>query len=68
MNLFKELGIKHSVLFDGDQNRKNQDYHQKVNKFLIDNKNEYTVKIDWFDDDIETFLNIPKESENYKNL
>jgi len=63
MNLFKELGIKHSILFDGDKNKQDQ---QKINKFLLDNKNEYTGKIDYFDDNLEIFLGIPEEKENYK--
>jgi len=63
MNLFKELGIKHSVLFDGDNNSSNQDRHQKINKFLQDNKNIYTVTIDYFENNLEIFLQIPEEKD-----
>ena len=66
MNLFKELGIKHSVLFDGDKDSRNQDRHQKINKFLQDNKNEYTIVIDYFENNLEDFLDIPSESRGDK--
>jgi predicted ATP-dependent endonuclease of OLD family len=66
MNLFKELGIKHSILFDGDKNSNNQDRHQKINKFLQDNKNKYTIAIDYFENNLECFLNIPEESRRDK--
>lgn len=62
MNLFKELGIKHSVLFDGDENKKNSEYHTKVNEFITKNKNEFTIKIESFDNNLEDFLAIPEES------
>jgi predicted ATP-dependent endonuclease of OLD family len=66
MNLFGELGIKHSVLFDGDENKKNSDYHTKVNKFITDNKNEFTLKVDSFENNLEDFLGIQEEPEPYK--
>lgn len=62
MNLFKELGIKHAVLFDGDENKKNNDYHTKVNEFITNNKNAFTLKIDSFKNNLEDFLAIPEES------
>jgi predicted ATP-dependent endonuclease of OLD family len=62
MNLFKELGIKHSVLFDGDENKKNSEYHLKVNEFIINNKNEFTIKVWSFKNNLEDFLDIPEES------
>jgi len=66
MNLFKELGIKHSVLFDGDENKKNSNYHAKVNGFITNNKNEFTIKIDSFKNNLEDFLAIPEESRSDK--
>lgn len=66
MNLFKELGIKHSVLFDGDENKKNSNYHTKVNEFIVNNKNEFTLKIDSFKNNLEDFLGIQEEPEPYK--
>ncbi len=62
MNLFKELGIKHAVLFDGDQDKDNQGRHQKINEFLQNNKNEYTTKIDYFENNLEISLDIPEEN------
>lgn len=55
MNLFGELGIQHSVLFDRDQDA---GIHELVNNFIESNKNEYTKGIHSFDSDIETFLGI----------
>lgn len=55
MNLFKELGIHHSVLADKDEN---SNVHGFINQFIEEQKNEYTKSIDFFDKDIETFLGI----------
>ncbi len=66
MNLFKELGIKHSVLFDGDENKKSRNYHTKLNEFIGNNKNEFTSKIDSFKNNLEDFLGIPEETKPYK--
>jgi len=55
MNLFKELGIYHSVLADKDENRDIQEF---INQFIEDQKNEFTGSIGFFDKDIETFLDI----------
>jgi len=59
MNLFKELGIKHSVLYDADNNVGKQ---KKTNDFLQKNKNDFTLKIDSFDNNLEDFLGIPEET------
>ena len=61
MNLFKELGIYHSVLADGDENR---NVHDIINQFIKDNKNDYTKGIYFFDKDIEAFLEIPTPPSN----
>lgn len=63
MNLFGRLGIYHSVLFDGDENRSKQ---EKINEFIKKNKNDFTIKIHQFDNEFEDFLEIPKENERYK--
>jgi len=55
MNLFKELGIYHSVLADKDENN---NVHEFINQFIYEQKNELTKSIDFFDQDIETFLEI----------
>lgn len=62
INLFKELGIKHSILFDGDEDKKNKKYHDRVNSFISNNKNEFTLKIDSFENNLEDFLVIPEET------
>ena len=61
MNLFKYLGINHSVLMDNDEN----DTQEIVNNFIDTNKNEYTNKIELFDKDLEAFLDIdtPKRKD-----
>jgi len=61
MNLFKYLGINHSVLMDSDEN----DTQEIVNSFIESNKNEYTNKIELFNKDLEAFLGIdtPKRKD-----
>ena len=66
MNLYKELGITHSVLADRDENK---NIHGIVNGFIDKQKNEFTRAIDYFDKDIETFLDIATvERRNKKPL
>jgi putative ATP-dependent endonuclease of the OLD family len=57
MNIFGELGIKHSILFDGDNNKGK---HEKINDFINSNKNDLTHKIAMFEDDLEAFLGVEK--------
>ena len=63
MNLFGRLGIEHSVLFDGDNNR---DRHGRLNDFIEKNKNRFTLMQHSFPGELEDFLEIPKESDSYK--
>lgn len=60
MNLFKKLGIEHSVLHDSDQNGTSKRAIQQkyVNDFLNSSMNEYSIKIDSFPGDLETFLGV----------
>lgn len=53
MNLFSELGINHSVLYDGDGEKIGQ---EEVNKYINENKNDFTCAIDFFNVDMESFL------------
>ena len=55
MNLFKYLGIRHSVLFDSDAD---SSIHSYLNDFIERNKNEYTIAIDSFEKDLESFLDV----------
>jgi len=63
MNLFGKLGIRHSVLFDGDNDR---DKNKKVNEFIEKNKNDYTIRLHQFEGEFEDFLEIKKVSDRYK--
>ena len=63
MNLFGRLGIKHSILFDGDND---SNKHKKINEFIQSNKNSFTLKLYQFPKELEDFLEIPKESDRYK--
>jgi len=63
MNLFGKLGIKHSVLFDGDNN---SDKHKKINEFIERNKNEFTLKIHQLDGELEDFLGVEEVNDHYK--
>ena len=64
MNLFKELGIYHSILADRDENN---NVHKFINQFIEEQKNKYTKAIDFFDKDIETFLGIEAPPGNRKD-
>jgi putative ATP-dependent endonuclease of OLD family len=64
MNLFRELGIYHSVLGDKDENNNVHDY---INQFINDRKNEFTKSIDFFDKDLETFLGIKAPPSNRRD-
>jgi len=64
MNLFKELGIYHSVLADKDENNS---VHEFINQFIEGQKNEYTNSIDFLDKDIESFLGINAPSSTRRD-
>ena len=55
MNLFGELGIHHSIIFDKDRDIDIQNF---INKFIENNKNGFTKRIYSFDKDIENFVGI----------
>ncbi|GGE28874.1 ATP-dependent nuclease [Psychroflexus planctonicus] len=56
MNLFNHLGIEHSIIIDSDDN----DIQEIVNSFIESKTNSYTNKIDYFENDLESFLEIDK--------
>ena len=64
MNLFKALGIYHSVLADKDENK---DIHEIINQFIEVNKNNYTKGVYFFDRNIEDFLGIPVPPPNRRD-
>lgn len=63
MNIFGRLGIQHSVLHDGDNNRER---HEKINNFIEQNRNSYTMNLHSFPDDLERFLEIEVVNHPYK--
>jgi predicted ATP-dependent endonuclease of OLD family len=63
MNLFGKLGIKHSVLYDGDNNKGK---HKRINNFIQENKNGFTLGLHCFEGEFEDFLEIKKEADRYK--
>lgn len=58
MKLFSALGIRHSVLFDNDNGK-----HDCVKASILCAASPYTVAIDYFEKDIESFLNMTKASD-----
>lgn len=68
MNLFKELGIAHSIILDKDEN---EQIHGFINEFIQNQKNEFTKEIFFFEKDIETSLGIsppPNDRRDKKPL
>jgi len=64
MNLFKELGIYHSILLDKDEDVEIQ---LLINEFIESQKNNFTNKIYFFEKNIETFLGISEPPKNRKD-
>jgi len=64
MNLFKELGINHSILYDKDEDMGIQ---KIINDFIESKRNIFTKSIDFFDKDLEFFLGIEKPSGDRKD-
>jgi len=65
MNLLHPFKIKHSILFDLDSN-KNNNKHNKIKELIENTNNEYTYKIDYFQDDLESFLGIEKSKKQHR--
>ena len=57
IHLLTELGIPHSVMFDGDNNRSD---HAVWNQIVRDASTALTLGIHQFEEDLEAFLAIPK--------
>ncbi|SMO51848.1 Predicted ATP-dependent endonuclease of the OLD family, contains P-loop ATPase and TOPRIM domains [Alcanivorax sp. DSM 26295] len=60
IHLLTELGVPHSVLFDGDNDRGK---HQKWNQIVNDAATHLTLGIHQFDEDLEGFLGIEKPAD-----
>ncbi len=56
MRLLGSFGIRHSVIFDSDNNAR---YHAALNEFIVQNRNPFTLKMHSIDEGtIEDFLGI----------
>ncbi len=63
MNICKHLQIPHSVLLDGDNSR---GVHPIVLQLIEDSKNEFTNKVSFFPNDIESFLGIDNAGQKHR--
>lgn len=63
MNLFSELGIPHAVLYDHDSGKPTG---IPIETTIQASRNAYTVGIDHFDQDLETYLGIPSTRHDRK--
>lgn len=63
MNLLGPLKIQHSILYDGDEGKPP---HDQISQLIEDAKNNYTVAIDTFQDDVEAFLGIVKSNRPHR--
>ena len=61
MRLFECFGIKHCVLYDGDNGR-----HAAVDATINAAANPCTVRIDTFPSDLEGFLAIPPARQKHR--
>ncbi|EHZ2572921.1 AAA family ATPase [Vibrio parahaemolyticus] len=69
MHLLNVLGIKHSVLFDGDNDAVNKFINHKVwNGIIQGAKTPCTTGLHQFESDLEDFLQIPKPDKKRSDL
>ncbi len=61
MSLLGSLGIRHSVLYDGDADKA---YQQIVNDYIKQKATPFTFKIDLFAIDLESFLGVELPKRN----
>lgn len=61
VKLLGELGIKHSILMDSDEDK---DIHKEINTFISSHTNGFTHKIHSFEIDFENYLGISKPSRD----
>ena len=61
MNLLKELKIQHAVMYDQDGGK-----YQAVDRTIQSSSNQYTIGIDFFPQDLETFLGVPKAGSPHR--
>lgn len=63
INLLGPLKIEHSVLLDDDNQ---QPPHPEIRNLIEESANDYTLGIESFDDDIESFLDIPEAGSPHR--
>ena len=63
VNILGPLSVYHSVLFDADRGKPP---HDKLKKVLLDSRNAFTRKIDFFLTDLEDFLGIPPAGKAHR--
>lgn len=63
MNILHRFKTHHSVLFDGDGGNPP---HDSIKQLIESASNDYTKKIDTFEDDLEGFLGIQKSKNKYR--
>ena len=64
MNLFEALRIPHSVLADEDSK---DSLANRLNPFIRNNKNEFTIAIRFINEDFESFLGIKPPPRNRRD-
>ena len=63
MNLLGALKVSHSILLDEDDQRAP---HPKMKELIEESRNNFTMGIDSFSTDIETFLEIPRVGRGHR--
>lgn len=68
IHLLTELGIPHSVLFDGDNDKRGRIDHQMWNQLINNARTPITTGIHQFQSDLENFLQIDKPDRTRNDL
>ena len=63
MRLFQNFGIRHYVLYDKD---KDDARHITANQSIQNARNNFTGGVDFFPEDLEGFLGIPKSKKPHR--
>ncbi len=64
MRLCQQFGIRHSVMFDKDNNKTPK--HEEWNEAIVNACNKFTSSVKSFEVDLETYVNFDKTSNNEK--
>jgi predicted ATP-dependent endonuclease of OLD family len=63
MNLFGQLGIRHGVLVEDDDN-KNE--HEELNQLIVDSANEWTTSVAFIPGTLEALLEAPDPGHSHR--